>query len=383
MPAARPAYDFGSGRTDPRTFPTEALAQAAARAVRQIGGDFGLYPGDLGHLGLREVMAARESTREGVDVSPDHLALMNGSMQAVTLCAEALAGGPDDPIVVEELTYSGTIGAYLGLGARLIGVPVDDDGMVIDALAETLAELRRQGTPPRFIYTLTTYQNPTGSVMPRARRERLIELARRYDTVVVEDNCYGDVHFEGEKQPSLYALDPDPRHVYLCSLSKILGPGVRMGYLLARPPMLQRLLARRFDGGNSVLAAAACAELFRDTLWEHIAMTNAVLKQKRDALFAALEASVGDLCAWSRPIGGLFVWVRVPEDVELDRLATLAAQQGVVFARGKSFHYQRREIPFIRLAFGWASQEAIEAGIPILGECLREARIGSAVAAGD
>ena len=203
-------YDFGSGRTDPGSFPTEALAEAASEAVRELGATLVSYPGDMGHQGLREVMAMRESKREGIDVSADHIALMNGSMQAVTLVAEALMEGPGDVIVTEELTYSGTIGAYKRLGAELVGVPLDEQGMRVDALADVLADLRRKGTPPRFIYTLATYQNPTGSVMPRQRRLELLEVARYYETIVVEDNCYGDVHFEGPEEPALYALDDSP-----------------------------------------------------------------------------------------------------------------------------------------------------------------------------
>lgn len=367
-------YDFGSGRTDPGSFPTDALAAAASEAVRELGADLVNYPGDMGHWGLRALMAQRESKREGIDVSADHIALMNGSMQAVTLVAEALMEGPGDAIVTEELTYSGTIAAYKRLGAELVGVPLDEHGMRVDALADVLADLRRQGTKPRFIYTLATYQNPTGSVMPRQRRLELLEVARYYETIVVEDNCYGDVHFEGPEEPALYALDDSPDVLYIGSLSKILGPGVRLGYLLARPPMLQRILGRRYDGGNSLLAAACCASLFRDRLWQHLAVTNAILKEKRDAVFAGLEANAVDLCTWSRPVGGMFSWIEFPEVVDRVRLMALCAERGIVVARGQGFHIRREDVPAIRLAFGFASLEAIREGVPLLAECIHQAR---------
>lgn len=375
-------YDFGSGRPDPASFPVTELAAAATRAIAQVGEQFVQYPGDMGHQGLREVMAARESRREGVEVSPDQIALMNGSMQALTLVAEALMEKPGDIVVLEELNYSGTIGAYKRLGLQLVGVPVDEGGMRIDVLEETLADLRRKGTPPRFIYTLTTYHNPTGVVMPRDRRLQLIEVARRYDAILVEDNCYADVHFEGPIEPSLYALDDSPNIVYLCSLSKILGAGIRLGYLLARPPMLERILARRFDGGNSLLAASICAEFFRDRLWEHVEKTNAILKKKRDAVFAGLQQSVGDICTWSRPVGGLFIWVGFPDDVDRQKLAELAQERGIRYARGSAFHVRHEDVPFLRLAFGFPGLEEIGEGIPILGECIREARARTAVGAG-
>ena len=374
-------YDFGSGRTDPGSFPTEELAAAAREAVREIGPELCLYPGDMGHQGLREIMAARESEREGVDVSPDHISLMNGSMQAVTLVAEALMQGVGDIVVTEELTYSGTIGAYQNLGVELVGVPLDEHGMRTDALAETLEDLHRKGTPPRFIYTLATYQNPTGSMMPRARRLELLEVARRYDAVVVDDNCYGDVHFEGAKEPSLYALDDSPNIIYICSLSKILGPGVRVGYVVARPPMLGRLLDRRFDGGNSLLASSICAHYFRDRLWDHIERNNAILKEKRDAVFTGLEQSVGDICTWSRPVGGLFIWVEFPDDVDRDKLMALCAERNIMVARGQGFHIHREDVPAIRLAFGYAALEDIQEGVPLLGECIHMARASAPVMA--
>jgi|TARA_Y100001934_G_scaffold166552_1_gene198026 2-aminoadipate transaminase len=374
-------YDFGSGRTDPGSFPTEELAAAAREAVREIGPELCLYPGDMGHQGLREIMAARESEREGVDVSPDHISLMNGSMQAVTLVAEALMQGVGDIVVTEELTYSGTIGAYQNLGVELVGVPLDEHGMRTDALADTLEDLHRKGTPPRFIYTLATYQNPTGSMMPRARRLELLEVARRYDAVVVDDNCYGDVHFEGAKEPSLYALDDSPNIIYICSLSKILGPGVRVGYVVARPPMLGRLLDRRFDGGNSLLASSICAHYFRDRLWDHIERNNAILKEKRDAVFTGLEQSVGDICTWSRPVGGLFIWVEFPDDVDRDKLMALCAERNIMVARGQGFHIHREDVPAIRLAFGYAALEDIQEGVPLLGECIQMARAPAPVMA--
>ena len=374
-------YDFGSGRTDPGSFPTEELAAAAREAVREIGPELCLYPGDMGHQGLREIMAARESEREGVDVSPDHISLMNGSMQAVTLVAEALMQGVGDIVVTEELTYSGTIGAYQNLGVELVGVPLDEHGMRTDALADTLEDLHRKGTPPRFIYTLATYQNPTGSMMPRARRLELLEVARRYDAVVVDDNCYGDVHFEGAKEPSLYALDDSPNIIYICSLSKILGPGVRVGYVVARPPMLGRLLDRRFDGGNSLLASSICAHYFRDRLWDHIERNNAILKEKRDAVFTGLEQSVGDICTWSRPVGGLFIWVEFPDDVDRNKLMALCAERNIMVARGQGFHIHREDVPAIRLAFGYAALEDIQEGVPLLGECIQMARAPAPVMA--
>ena len=183
-------FDFAVGRTNPETFPVDRVQRAASTAIANEYAQLTEYPGKLGHPGLRTVMARRESEREGVEVDPDALALMNGSMQAVTLTAEALTR-PGDTVICEEVTYSGTIGAYRTLGIDMVGIGVDEDGMRVELLEETLDELG-EARKPKFIYALTTYQNPTGTNLSLERRHRLIDIARARDIPIIEDNCYGD-----------------------------------------------------------------------------------------------------------------------------------------------------------------------------------------------
>lgn len=369
-----PRFDFAVGQTNPETFPAEAFKAAAARAIDAEHDMFNRYPGALGHLRLRELMAARESEREGVPVSPELLALTNGSMQAVTLVGQALMERRGDVVVTEAFTYSGTIAAYKGIGLDMVGVAMDEHGMRMDALADTLARLEREGRLPRFIYTLTTYQNPTGTVMPLDRKRELLTLAARYGIPIVEDNCYGDVHFDGDVVPALFALDPGPDQIYIGSLSKILAPGVRLGYLHAREPRFSEIVAHRHDAGSNYFAAAVVAEFYRDGIRDHCEVANPVLKRKRDLLLAGLERELADLCVWSRPPGGLFLWLRVPDDVDMGRLVELAAADGFHFATGQSFHVRREPVPYLRLAFGHVPDEDIEAGIPVLAKNIRAAR---------
>ena len=365
-------YDFSSGNTNPETYPAEALAAAAARVVPGLATALNTYPGKLGHEGLRRLLAARESARDGVEIDPDHIVLTNGSMQGVTLVAETFCEGNGDRVVLEELTYNGTIEAYRALGIEMVGVPVDASGMRTDRLAEILDEMSREGRPPRFVYTLATYQNPTGAMMPRARRAELLAAAKRHGCLVVEDNCYGDVHYDGEKPPALYAMDDYPEQIYLCSLSKIFAPGVRLGYIVARPPLLDRILARRHDAGPNTLSAAITTEYLEPDLWGHVERANAALKTKRDAMLAALEAHLGNYCSWSRPVGGLFIWVRLPDRIDTDALAAAAVARGVAFKPGSEYHIAGSEIPFIRLAFGFPDVKTIATGIACLGESIRE-----------
>lgn len=367
-------YDFAIGQTNPETFPVEEFKAAAVRAIDAEHEMFNKYPGNLGHEGLRKAMAQRESEREGVDVSPEQIAIMNGSMQAVTLVGQALKQGKDDIVISEEYTYTGTISAYKGIGLEMIGIPLDEDGMRMDSLEEKMKELADKGTLPRFIYTLTTYQNPTGTMMPAGRKEKLIEIAREYDVPVVEDNCYGDVHFEGDKVPCMFAMDDSPNQIYIGSLSKILAPGVRLGYLLAREPMLSSIVGKRFDAGSNYFAAAVVAEFYRNGIQEHCDVANPVLKQKRDLVLQGLDENLADLCRWSRPVGGLFMWVRMPPDVDMQKLMTIANERNFFFAPGMAFHVGFKEVPYIRLAFGHVPDDAIREGIPVLARCVREAR---------
>ena len=376
-------YDFSTGRSDPATFPAQALKAAAVRVLEREADDFSHYPGKLGHLGLRRAMAARESTREGTALDADHLLVTNGSMQAVTLTAEALQEGTDDVVLLEEYSYPGTLSAYRSLGYEMVGVPLDEGGMKLDALEDALMRLDRAGRRPRFIYAISTYQNPTGFVMPRARRLEMIALARRFGAPIVEDNCYGDVHYEGPVAPALYALDDDPSQIYLCSLSKILAPGFRLGYIYARPPMLERIMARRHDAGANTFAAAVVAEFYRNGIAEHAAFTTPPLLRKRNLVCDGLQQEAGDLCAWSRPAGGLFIWVRLPQDVDRKKLHRLARSRGVSYIPGAAFHYQGADAPYLRLAFGHLTDEQIQAGVPILARCIRETRTSNEAIAFD
>lgn len=367
-------YDFGAGRSDPGTFPAEALKAAAVKVLDEQAEAITRYPGGLGHTGMRQAMATREAERENVAVDPDHLILTNGSMQAVTLSAEALMEQPGDTVIVEEFSYPGTLSAYRSLKLDMIGIKLDEGGMRMDHLSDELARLDAAGRLPKFIYAISTYQNPTGFVMPKARRLEMIEIARRYNMPIVEDNCYADVHYEGPIEPAIYALDDNPNHIYLCSLSKILAPGLRLGYILARPPMLETILARRHDAGGNYLAAAIVAEFYRDGIGEHADYANKVLHRKRDLTTAGLQEYLEDVCVWSNPVGGLFIWVRVPEDVDNKKLYASAQAAGLNFLPGTAFHYQNKPSAFLRLAFGHLTEEQIVEGIPVLARCLREAR---------
>jgi 2-aminoadipate transaminase len=376
-------YDFGTGRGDPATFPSDALQAAAQRAIGSGALTLTNYPGGLGHLPLRVAMARRESEREGVPVDPDRVVLTHGSMQGVTLTAQVLQEAPGDTAIVEEFSYPGTLSAYRNLKLRMEGIPLSQHGMKLDVLEDRLKSLAAAGRQARFIYVISTYQNPTGFVMPKANRLELIALAARFGVPVVEDNCYADVHYEGPVEPALYTLDDSPDQIYLCSLSKILAPGFRLGYVIARSPVLEHLTARRNDAGSNTLAAAIAAEFYADGIWTHAGHVNDALRLKRDRLLSNLETHLGDVCTWSRPPGGLFIWLRLPDDVDRQRLWETCQAQQVSYLPGAAFHHAGQDVPYLRLAFGHLNQQQIDEGTARLARCIRECRTSNEARAFD
>ena len=372
-------YNFAVGNPDPVSFPGVELAEAAHRIIPTLGDGLVTYPGSYGWTPLREIAAARFAKNNGVDLPLENIALTSGSMQAIGLCCQNyIMPGAGDTIVAEEYSYSGTLRAFRQFGAKVASVPVDDDGMNMDALGQTLDGLASQGIRPKFIYTIATNQNPTGTMMTEERRHRLVALARKHNVLILDDDCYADLLFEGAAPPSLYALDPD-NTVYIGSFSKVLGPGARLGYFATRKDRLDEILAWKIDGGNSVLAAATAAEYFNTNLWPHIEEINGIVKGKLDAVEDALDANKDAFPYHSHPKGGLFIWVKLPDDTDVNRLLSIADSRNVKYGTGKSFHSQNEDIKYLRIAYGYASLDDIREGVPLLAECVREAR-GIAVA---
>ncbi len=370
------SFPFGSGRPDPGSFPNRGLAEAAMRILPELGDELAKYPGSLGFEPMRRLMSERFERREGVPLPVDQIALTTGSMQGVTLMAQTFVEAPGDVIVMEEFSYSGTIGAYQKERAELVGIPLDEDGMRMDALEEALADLTGRGKAPKFIYTLVTYQNPTGSIMPLERRRELLAIAGRYEIPVVEDHCYADTVYEDCHVPALYTLEHEAPVIHIESLSKILGPGVRMGYFAAPQPLLDQILQYRRDGGASALSAAIVYEFFREEIWSHLGKINAIVKEKRDLMFEMLS-QFPDVFEWfSRPKGGLFIWVKLPDSTDRAACEQLAESRGIDYATGKAFHVYGRDVPYLRLAFGFASLEEIREGIALLADCVRETQQG-------
>ena len=375
-------FAFTGGRPDPYTFPTEALIEASAKVLRKLGGQLVNYPGESGYRGLRELASMRFERREGVPLPVDNTSITSGSMQALELVLGTFIK-PGDTVLTEEYTYSGTLGIMRHLKANIVGIPMDYiDGMDMDALEEKLKELKRQNVTPSLIYTTSNHQNPTGAILSLERRHRMLELAEEYDTLIVEDDCYGDIDFVPNPTPaSLFKLDTSNRVIFIATFSKILGAGVRQGYFVAKQPYYGMIHQNRWDGGTSALASAIVAEFFMEHLEAHLEKTNAAVGAKCKAVVDTLEEHVNDICSWTKPRGGLFLWIDLPETTDMKKLNEYASEKGVGYSNGSAFHYAGDPVKAIRLAYAYCHVDDVPEGITYLADAIRNAQIAAVDAA--
>ncbi|MFC1715264.1 PLP-dependent aminotransferase family protein [Candidatus Poribacteria bacterium] len=364
-------FNFGGGVPDTGSFPTKEMAEAAVRAINMLGGELAKYPG-RGYEGLREIAAERFEWQTGVEISSRFIELTSGAGQAIRILAEYFIE-PGDTIVTGEYSYSGILRASRYYKARIIGIPMDDYGIKMDCLEQSLAELAEQGITPKFIYIVSNFQNPTGIVLPLQRRKRMLSLAKEYGMNIIEDDCYGDLRFEGEAVPAIRALDDSETVVYIGSFSKILAAGVRLGYFITQDPLRRQIANIRMDGGTNLLASCIVAEYLKGNLKSHVAEVIEVLRRKRDTFFGSLEQHLGDLVSWTRPPGGPFVWLKLPDNTNTQVLDELAKEKGVVCRLGKAFHYNNEDVKYVRLAFSYPSLDEIREGIPVLAQAIQEA----------
>ncbi len=375
-------FAFTGGRPDPYTFPTEALIEASTKALRKLGGQLVNYPGESGYRGLRELASMRFERREGVPLPVDNTSITSGSMQALELVLGTFIK-PGDTVLTEEYTYSGTLGIMRHLKANIVGIPMDYiDGMDMDALEEKLKELKRQNVTPSLIYTTSNHQNPTGAILSLERRHRMLELAEEYDTLIIEDDCYGDIDFVPNPTPaSLFKLDTANRVIFIATFSKILGAGVRQGYFVAKQPYYGMIHQNRWDGGTSALASAIVAEFFMEHLEAHLEKTNAAVGAKCKAVVDTLEEHVSDICSWTKPRGGLFLWIDLPETTDMKKLNEYASAKGVGYSNGSAFHYAGDPVKAIRLAYAYCHVDDVPEGITYLADAIRNAQIAAVDAA--
>jgi 2-aminoadipate transaminase len=325
---------------------------------------------------LREFLADSLEKRCGMKQTADELLVVSGSLQALDLVNDVLLE-PGDMVIVEEATYQGTLQRYDRLGVQYVGVPLDDDGIRMDALSGTLDRLNAVGMRPKFIYTVPTVQNPTGSVMPEERRLELLRLARAHGVPIFEDDCYAELTFDGTRPRSIRALDnlDDGGQVIYCgSFSKTIAPALRLGYLVADWDILSRLIAAKRDAGTGALEQMIMAEFCATHFDDHVSKLRGVLKEKCVAISDALAAEFGTIAEVSVPKGGIFVWVTLPEEIDTMKLFQAAMADGVAINPGAEWVADPSTgSNKFRLCFGHPSVADIRDGVAKLADiCHRE-----------
>ncbi len=368
---------FAGGMPAPEVFPLKEFEEASCRVLQTMGSMALQYGATDGYLPLRE-MIVRYTARSGVDITPENVLITSGSQQALDLLGRILINR-GDRILVESPTYLGALQAWSAYGAEYVTVPMDEYGMVTDALEEAL----RSG--PKFIYVLPNFQNPTGVTLSLERRMKLIELADRYGVPIVEDDPYGQLRFEGESLPSVVSLDGkfrqngDPCYrgnvIYLSTFSKILAPGLRLAWVVAPPEVIRKLVMAKQGADlhtatfNQLVAYEISKGGFLD---RHIKTIQDIYRERRNVMLGAMDAYFPAGVEWTHPEGGLFLWGTMPEKLDASEVFKEAVKQKVAFVPGFSFFPLGGGYNTMRLNFSNATPEKIQEGISRLGKALHD-----------
>lgn len=369
-----PRYNFVGGNNDAGSLPVTQLADSCDRVLRREGKTLATYfleNGPQGYLPLREFLVGKLARYSGINCSTDDILLTSGSLQAMDLINEAFLQ-PGDTVLVEDSNYGGAYGRLNRLGVNMVAVTVDGEGMVIDDLERKLDELSAKQITPRYLYTIPTVHNPTGTIMTLQRRKQLLKVAEAHNLVVYEDECYADLVWAGERPPSLYALDNGNRVVHIGSFSKTIAPALRVGYVVANWSLLGQLQALKTDAGSGALEQMLLAEYCSEHFDEHLLQLNVNLKQKLDCLTAALDAEFGTAASYESPPGGIFLWVRLPEEVDTSQLAVAAAAKGVAINPGREWSVRDDAGVHLRLCFANPALDDIQEGVSVLARVCHE-----------
>ena len=367
---------FAGGFPDSAMFDVDGIRAATERALTEEPGAALQYGATEGYQPLREQLSAFMASKGAQGVAPEQLIVTTGSQQALDLLGKTMIG-PGDKVIVEGPTFLATIQCFRLYGAEVISAPIDGDGVQVDALEKLIAEHR-----PKLVYLIPTFGNPSGATLSLERRKKVLELAVKYQTLLVEDDPYGDLYFGEAPPPSLLALShevPGSRDwlAHCGSLSKVLSPGLRVGWLIAPPELLAKaVMCKQFsDAHTSTFAQATAAQYLKaGRMPATLANVRAVYAERAQALCDALRQELGDAVEFVQPKGGLFVWLRLTgaggKQQDATALAKAAIEKGVAFVPGTPFFAQNPDPATLRLSFATADVAKIREGVARLAQAL-------------
>jgi 2-aminoadipate transaminase len=377
-------YNFSGGHNDADQVPVDRLIAAATAVLQREGmtlATYGLESGPLGYLPLRAFLVEKLRQHAGIACTADEILIVSGSLQAIDL-VNGLLLAPGDTVLIEQESYGGALTRLSRRGVNMVGVPLDREGLRVDALAAALSDLERRGIRPKYIYTIPTVQNPTGTIMGEGRRLELLRLAQHHGVPIFEDECYSDLIWDGRRPPALYAMSKSSGVIHIGSFSKSIAPALRVGYIVAPWDILSRMLALKTDAGSGALEQMVLGEFCREHFARHVPALVRGLRAKLETLMEALAEQFGTAAEFDDPKGGIFLWVKLPDVVDTQKLAQAALASGIALNPGPEWAtdkaYGRSRM---RLCFANPSHAAIRQGVAALAEvCRREFGVPAIIA---
>ena len=364
---------LAGGLPDTSSFPSESFA-AIMGSVAVDSTARSLQYGPTEGLTVLKNCIAEVMAEEGTLVDPDDVLVTTGGQQVIDLVCKTLID-PGDIIIAEAPTYPGAVPTFCSYQAEVIQIGLDEDGMRIDELEAMLDRLDREGRRPKFIYTVPTFQNPGGTTMSLPRRRRLVEVIRRRELLVLEDNPYGLLRYEGDALPTLYALEGGDFVIYLGTFSKILSPGVRLGWSVGPRPVLEKMNIGKqaSDLCSSSLTQLFVAAYFDSGRWQdYVQSLREIYRRRRDVMLDSLAECLGPESSWTHPQGGLFIWVTLPDYIDTTDLLARALDEHVAFVPGRAAFLDGRGGSSMRLNFSGVGEADIREGVRRIGEVVRE-----------
>lgn len=364
---------FAGGLPGPETFPVKDLEEISCQILREKGAIALQYGPTEGEHPLR-VEVAKWLSREKPEINPENILITAGSQQGLDLVSKVFLD-PGDVVIVELPSYIGGLQAFTAYRARMIGVPQDDQGMKMDLLENVLKKLAGRNKKPKFIYVVPDFQNPSGVTMSLERRKGLLDLAYRYEVPVVEDSPYRDLRYIGESPPAIYGIDDQNQVIVLGTFSKLLCPGLRLAWIMAPVEWMDRMVVAKqgMDLCSPTFTQLIVAEyLRRGLLTKQVETIRQLYGKKRKAMLDALERYMPKGVEWSKPEGGLFLWVKLPKHMSANELFKKAIENKVAYVVGSAFHCDGKGQNSMRVNFSYCTEAQIDEGIKRLSKMIRE-----------
>jgi 2-aminoadipate transaminase len=362
---------LAGGMPDPVTFPAEEIKEICIKILANNSSLALQYSSTEGLLKLREFLA-QWLEMDVKKFTTDNIIITSGSQQGLDLVSKALLD-PGDIVIVELPSYLAALNAFRSYGAEIIGIPMDEDGMIMEIFEDKLATIKSKSKKAKFVYTISNFQNPAGVTISLSRRKKLLEIVKNYNLIIVEDNPYDKIRFEGTPLPSIFSLDHEGYVINLGTFSKILCPGLRLAWVSGHQEIIEKIviLKQATDLCTSILNQLIAYEYCNEGLIDKNIESNVLIyKKKRDVMLESLEKYFPAEASWTKPEGGFFVFVTLPEYLDTDTMLYEAIKEKVAYVSGSSFYANGKGKNTMRLSFCYPSLEDIEEGIKRLARVI-------------